>query len=444
MEYLLLIRQRWWWGFLLGLLIAVPVSLRMLEVPVTYTSSGFVIFQGDERRALEVRAVSDVDPNLRFQAEFLRSGPFLDRVAATLTPDEVEIIQQGYLETLRAGEPPPHPRDIIGKIQVSILGDLRMLRISHTGRSPQEPVLIVDRVIDTFINALAEQTARTDTGAMAFLRNQASDLRQRIEDRERKFVEFRQVRNLVSIEDSQALIAARIATLTTAVPQVRTERMDLEPLLQLLDETEKSGGNFTELRAIAGTPGVMELLSERARLQAEFARLDRRYLERHPRVIENRLAQQSVEQRLSAAVERAVATIRDRAKELADREARLRAELAKATDDQLELDKASVELGVMRREIDTDVRTLDRILAQISEQEIASQLAGANVRKWETPRPGGAAARIATKSLPWRSCSSSALRSRFRLRWTWPTRACWLPVMWRHSSAAIWSVKSLH
>lgn len=388
-EYLGLIRVRWWWGFVLGVVLAAPLVWVQLRKPVLYSSSGSVIFQrSDSQRALEVKAVSDVDPNLRFQMEQIRSGPFLNKVAATFSEEEIRRIQAGYLADPQWKRPLPSPRELLGGIQVSVFGDLQMIRVTLVGRSSDEPAILVNRLLDTFIRERAEQTARTDTGALVFLRAQAKDLRHRIEEQERRFVEFRQNLNMVSIEDSQALITARMATLTTAVTQTRTERLELEATYLQLREAREEERPLLELPFIAGDPQVSALRAEKSRLDAEATTLARRYLERHPRVIENQARREDLDIRLEVAVAGAARIIEDRFTGLGEREARLRAELASATEDQLKLDKASVELSVLRRQIESDTRTLDRLLEQIGEQEIASQLASANVMRWEEAVPG--------------------------------------------------------
>jgi polysaccharide biosynthesis transport protein len=386
-EYLLLIRLRWWWGLLLGLMVGLPIAWMELQKPITYTSSGSIIFQRESSQTvLDVRAASDVDQGLRFHMAQMTSSVFLDSVATTFTAEEIALIQSGYLTN--PTEQPPSVRDLLGSVSLSPVADLQIIRATARGKTPEEPALLVNRMLDQFVRQRAEQTAQTDTGALVFLRQQSSDLQKRIEDSEKSLVEFRQDRKLVSIEDTQALITARMSTLTSAVTQLRTERLELEPLLAEIHRIRAEGGDTEIVGRIQSNPAVSSLRAELRRLQTEAAALERRYLERHPKVIENTRRMAEVQASRDEAVAQAAQAFEDRLLELNKRETLLRAELAEAGSDQIELDKASVELGVLRRQIETDSRTLDRILTQISEQEIASQLAGANVRRWEFAAPG--------------------------------------------------------
>lgn len=388
MEYLLLIRANWWWSLAIGLVAGAVFGWLEFSKPTVFTSTGSMIFQRNQNtRVLEVRAASDGDTNLRFQVEQIKSAGFLDLVATTFTEEEVATLQKGYRSEATSA-PPPSPRELLARTVVAPTTELQLIRLTYTGMTPEEPPLIINRTIDVFVKQRAEQAAITDTGALDFLRKQSKELKDRIETAEKKLLEFRQDKNLISIEDTQALITARMSTLTTAVTQIRTERLELEPLVKQLQAVRSSGGDIGTLAQIKTMPEVGALRGELSRLEAEAATLDRRYLERHPKVIENATRRADVAKRLAGAIENAALSLEERLASLDSRETRLRAELAEAGQDQVTLDKSSVELNVLRRQIDTDTRTLERILTQISEQEIASQLAGANVRRWETAGPG--------------------------------------------------------
>lgn len=380
-EYLEVILQRWWLGAILGVLLAIPLGYRQIAVPLVFNSSGRLLYERPQN-ILDVRQVVE-DPAFQLELQRLRSGPFRDAVAARFAEDEVALLQSGYTDA--PGMPPPGVRSLVNGVQVSQVGGFPILEVFASGRSGDEVRLLVSAFMDEVIRQATERTELGTGAALTFLRNEARELEGRIADAERRLLEVRQRPDMAALEDSQGLLNARLSTITSAITSARLRRVELEAAVQELDATLAAGSSPLGLAVVAQREPVAAARARIVELEREAETLAQRYLERHPRVVENTFRLEVARRQLDEAVARAVLEARDELARASQAEERLRAEYAAAEREILEMEKTGVELIALRRQLENDKRTYDSVLERLNEAVLASRIGSGTFTIQEAP-----------------------------------------------------------
>lgn len=391
-DYLWIIREHW----ILALLFAVCISVffayrQMQEIPL-YRSSAILLFEPDTDRVINIQSVVDnpggraADFVIRNHLTDLRSNSFRDRIVESLTDEEKTLITKDYV-TDENQDPSVH--GIIGGANRIALVGGNIFKFEFHHRNPQAAALLSNRFSEEFIDFVLERGRKANESALRFLRSQSEELKLKVERSELAVQQYRQERNLVSLEESQNLIVERMKNLSGAL---NSEKVNLLNLTASLDQITAAGDDFEKLAALPAISSMGTLprnLDQRTQLLAQRNTLGLRYGKRHPRMIENAAALDVIEQEIRDALEKNVSDFQQQVVDSQARVDSLEQALTEAEADSLELDQVSIEYNVLRRKMDTDQRLFTQVHQRLNEAILASQLSETNLRLVDQAWPAG-------------------------------------------------------
>ena len=318
----------------------------------------------------------------------LQSTEVAEYVAKSLTPAERQLV----LGPAFAAHPPANENAAVLRVVRSSAtinrqpeALLLIVRVVH--RDPEAAALIANRYADQFLRYLFDKSSATNNAALVFLRDQAEDLRKKLETSERSLQEYRARYNLVSLDDSQNIVVDRLKALNTSATAARVRRSEIEVRLKQADIALEQHHDPAELASLAGSSALTEVQQKIDDLQAKRAVLAERYGRRHP-------AMQEIDRTLAALaklrddqVQASLANLRSQRDKAVAEEKELAAQLATAEADALKLDQLGVEYGVLKRALETQKTIYSQILSRLNEASISSQLESVNVRVADRAMP---------------------------------------------------------
>ena len=393
-DYLAMIKERWFLGMACALAVSSAVGYYMLNQPAVYQAEAVMIMDRGER-IVDFPQVVDTGIDgaggmwrimLENHMNQLTSRTFREYVAGSFSEEEKRRILAVYMEEEYEGEI-PSVVGALGGVNVRNVPGSFLLKIGVRHLDPEAAALIANRYVESYIRYSRERREAGNQDAIDFLTRQAEELRDRVEQAEVALQEYRQEHNLVSVEENQNLVVQRLNNINANLMEARNARMDLEARLrQALALREDSGslrdvGDFVE----AGD----ELVARLNNLRQEREVMSERYLERHPRMIENERAIQSIENLINENVERAIADMRNRLESAREREENLEKELRDAEAESLNLDRLRIEYTGLQRAAEGARQTHARILDRLNETEITSRLEDSNIRIVDRASPPG-------------------------------------------------------
>lgn len=382
---LVVLRSHIWVALALAVTACTLVAWQQMRKPKLYITNAALVFDNSERAesGFERTEFYMSESALMTRLEQLRSPELLDRVVATLTPEERAAVLGGLVRrsTAVAGDPDASARNAVrscmsfGRREGTVL-----LMISAVHGDPQVTVLLANRYAEMAVRYAYDRSSASSSASLKFLREQAEDLRKKSEAAERALQEYRQKYNLVSLEDNQNIIVDNLKALNASATTARVARMAIEARLEQAEEVLKRGEDATQLAAIAEAVSLAETARRLADLRSKHAIMAERYGRRHPAMQESARAIESLEKIRNEEIKTALASLRDvRAKALAE-ERQLEEQRTKAEKAALELDQLGVEYNILRRTVETHKASYTQILARLNDVTISTQLRGVNLK----------------------------------------------------------------
>lgn len=383
-DYLLMIRERWFLGLAAAVLLVGGLAVYQLTRPAVYEARASLMFEPSTMKVVEIESVVDTsfqgatDPRLQSHIGQMRSNAFFHYVAETFTAEEKEAILAPYIDPDKG--PPSLGAVVIPNIGTGFTRNTYILTVSARHRNAEVAAMIADRYAKKYIDFNRDRTASSNRTAVAFLEEQAEELLGRVEAAEEALNDYRREHNLVSLEENQNIIMRRLNGLSASVIEARVARLSLDSELEHVENYIDNDGDLMEIDSIAGYGSVANLREELDDLLSERALLEERYLENHPRMVQNTRSIESVRKHLQENVSMAVTELRSRHRRALQHERRLAAELAEAEKASLALEDVAVRYNVLRRQVESDRDTYAQIIDRLNETNISSQLDNVNIK----------------------------------------------------------------
>lgn len=382
-DYLLILRERWLVATAIAVIAVAIFAWYSMSRPPVYHATAEMLFEKSRERVVNIEGVdgpmySGMDDSvLQSHFEEMTSRAFLLKVADSLDDRETTLVASPYAEE---GVAPSAAQVVRDTVAVSHVSGSRMFRVTFKHRNPDAAALLANRFASEYMRHLSERTGVSNQRALSFLGERAEELREQIEAGERDLQNYRQEHNLVSLEENQNIIVERLKNLNNALTEARVERLAVDSQVNQVEQALETGENLLNIPVLSQSTNLQGVLARLDEARAQRELLGRKYLERHPRLVENQELIDSLERLRDDVVGRLRNELLNRQQGLAQREERLHVELASAEAAALNLDRQAIEYNVLRRALETNKRMYDQILARLNETSVASHLDGSNVR----------------------------------------------------------------
>ena len=320
-DYLIMVRERWYWGLLAGLLAAAVLVGLELRRPAYYTTAAQLLFERPSS-ALRGGGMIDSGGELGLAAEFvrLRSAKFLDYVVASFTPAQIAAIREPYFqEELPLAEQPSAQAVIGPRLDIEEVRNEPIARIWISHRDPATAKLVADQFALSYINFTRDRSAENANQSLEFLREEERKQRQRVEEANAALQAYREQHNIPMQRESQGLLAQNLQNIGTQYQNAKNERLGIESTLRQIESFQESGKYLEQISYISSYRTVPTLQKEIDDLRSERAQLEQRYLENHPTLKANTLAIEAKTALLNEVISMAVTELRashDRARQL--------------------------------------------------------------------------------------------------------------------------------
>lgn len=345
-DYLIIIRERFWIALPLALIVGLGYAYQKSRAVPMYQSTATMQIEKPEKvvtsqEVVDTTVNSDIELNTYLQV--ISSQKLRNRVADSITPAELAILQRPYRDTATVGQSLPGAGALIGSINVQAVRNSFLVKITAYNRDPEAAALVANRYVDQFMQHLLESVGGRNEYAVDYLQKRAGELREEAATAENKLLDYMKAQKLVSLDSSTNIVTDRLNAVNAALQQARLTRLSTEDLFNQVETFRSEGKNLLEIGYISnhGTvPAVRAQLAELVRSQAVLAD---RYLERHPKMIDVANAINVAQAQLTKAVELAIADLKASLEKARSQETSLEREYAETERDQIRLRDLSIE-----------------------------------------------------------------------------------------------------
>ena len=213
---------------------------------------------------------------------------------------------------------PPSYESLLGRVSggvsVSPIRLSRLVDVSVESPNRNEAALIANTIISKFLEQDNNRKRGKLTNAVDFLQTEAANLSDKVRDNFGALLTYKMENDIISLEESQnvtlqALIQAQ-TDYDTAHSREVSAMAAAEEAARVFEET----GNYGTIPDVATDTEVRKIRGDLALAEAELAELLKRYLDKHPKVIEKRGKIESLKEGLASSERRIFDSILNQAK----------------------------------------------------------------------------------------------------------------------------------
>lgn len=338
------------------------------------------------------------DPEfLTTQYELLKSRALAERVAneLDLTAATLEGLQDpgwtsrvlGLLRPQAKSDParaPASPNDAAallkqatGVVQQGLsvmpVKESRLVRIAFDSPDPKFSVRVANAIAEGFIASTLERRMGTTSYAKTYLEDQLAQTKAKLEESERKIVEFAQKEGLVNTgSDGTSLATQNLTSLNASMAVAQSDR-----ILAASRWRQASGGALSG-DMLAGT-NISGMQQQRATLQMQYQEKLQKYKPDYPEMQGIKSQIDEVTRQIAAETGRARSAVKAEYDAAVAREGMLKNQIASLRGDSLDTDSRSIDYNILKREADTNRQLYDSLLQRFKEVGAAGDVRSNNI-----------------------------------------------------------------
>ncbi len=252
-------------------------------------------------------------------------------------------------------------------LSVEPLRNTRLVRIHFDHPDPKVALEVVNAVAETFMDMNIERRFEASAYAKEFIREQLAQVQAKLEDSERRLVEFAREHEIVTMAEGGSVDAQRLREINMALSRAEQARIEAESRYQHLV------GQGAVIGAPAGvdSPVIQELKKAKARLEAEYNEKLLLYKPAYPMMVELRGRIDELEAQIAEEGAQILAALRSEYLAAKAKEDMLRERLEAVKQEVLALRDRSIQYNILQREVKTNRELYNGLLQRLKEVGVA-------------------------------------------------------------------------
>jgi capsular exopolysaccharide synthesis family protein len=350
-DYYIILREHVWISLPVAVVAALGYFFVHARKTPVYEAVASLQFEKPET---VVTSQGVVDPSVRSDLDLntyihdIESNRLRSSVIDSFTSGERTILQRAAMSHLKPGEAPPSIGGLLGSLRAEPLRNSYLITITVDHEDPEAAALVANRYVEKFMDYLFESVGGKNEEAVTYLKGRAEQLRKDSEDAEKQLQDYMRAHNLVSLDKSIDIVADRLKSVNSALTTARLDLLSVEELVQEVGDFRKQGKDLLEISYISAHGAVPALKTQLNDAEQTQALLVERYLERHPKVIDNANKIAITKEQLAKAVDLAIADLQTRLSAARDNVAALEGEYKTQEQQELSLRALSVDFNSLQ------------------------------------------------------------------------------------------------
>ena len=402
-EYARALFGSWWLILIVAAVVVLGALAASLMMTPQYRATTTLQI---EREAMKVVAMEDLIPSespmdrdfYQTQYELLMSRSLARRVIAKaglanhpVYREAVAAASEKLGSTPAAGGQPAAAsrRDLIDRaltdqvlasLEIEPVRNSRLVKVNFSSPDPDLSARVANTYASEFIASGLEHRLQASSFATQYLSERLTQIKQRLQDSEKNFVDFAGQEKIVSVgEDKPSLPAQNLEELNALLASAQDARIKSEAAWR-----QARYGSGLALPQVVSNPLIQNLMQTRAQLSADYQQKLSTFKPDYPEML--RLNSQMSE--VGRQINSQIANIRESIKaqyEAADTQERmLEARIEQLKGAELDLQDRSIRYNMFKREVDTNRQLYDGLLQRFKEIGVAGNVGANNISVVDT------------------------------------------------------------
>jgi capsular exopolysaccharide synthesis family protein len=395
----ILVKRRWTVLSVLGIVFTAVLVSTLLTTPI-YRATSTLQIDRDTIEVVQVKgmesAVGAGDRDfLQTQYELLRGRALAERVVSQLNLVDSPAFEKmmprspwGQLLSFFGGtdKAVDSEESVAAKrravvsafrkgLTIEPVRNSRLVQIQYESPNPKFSTQVADIVAEAFIASNLEHRFDASSYAKSYLQEQLQQIKVKLEDSERKLVEFAQKEQIVGIGGEATLTEQNLGSINTAWAKAREERIGAEAKWR-----QAQAAHGTALPAdVLGSSIIRTLQERRATAMADYQDKLRLYKPEYPLMLQLKGQIDEMSKQIADEVAGIKASIRAGYLAASEQESMLAHQLGGLKSDFMDLQNRSIQYNIYKREVDTNRQLYDGLLQRYKEIGVAGGVSTNNI-----------------------------------------------------------------
>jgi exopolysaccharide transport family protein len=243
----------------------------------------------------------------------------------------------------------------------------RVIAIEFSSRDPRLAAEIPNEMAKVYLALQSGAKLDTNSEASRWLEPEIANLREKVEEAERKVAEYRSQSDLLPTGENSNFAVRQLNDISTEVARVRGERANAEARAESVRTVLKNGGAPDTLSDVVGSPMIQRLKESESQIQGQISDLSTSMLEGHPRLKGLRSQLAGIREQIKSETQKILSSLENEARTAATRETQLVQQLNTLKADTARAGEDEVGLKALEREATAQRQLLETYLARYRE-----------------------------------------------------------------------------
>lgn len=423
----IVLKYKWTLLLVIGLALMAAAVKTFLSTPV-YRST--VILQIDRATPRVVRFENDPEQerlgnddaiSMRTQQELLKSRSLAERVidelrldrsgaraqnnlaldsapaAATEENPQPGVETKGdYLDRLIAGyrkmtNPSSRSNEVLGREAVisEFLGSLtvepvrssRLVKLHVDNTDPALAARIANTAVQSYIAMAMERRLEGTSYAKNFLEDQIKQVKAKLEESERRLSAYAQTNQIVTLDEKTSAINQTYVEYASALAKAEQETIKASAVLAEMQRNPEASA------AVVDNKTIQAFKERRARLHVEYQENLRIFKPDFPKMLQLKAQIAEIDSQIQGEVVAVGGSLKAQFDAVARQEAQIRDKLAQTRKAVLTTQEQSIDLNLLKREVDTNRQLYDNLLQRFKEVGISANISSNNISVVDSAEP---------------------------------------------------------
>lgn len=262
---------------------------------------------------------------------------------------------------------------IQGGLSVEPVKESRLVRLSFDSPDPAFSARVANAVAEGFIASSLERRMGTTSYAKTYLEDQLQQTKGKLEDAERKLVEFAQQEGLVNTgSEGTSLATQNLTELNGLLAAAQSDRIRAQARWR-----QASSGAMASDMLSSSSVGALQ--QQRAALQGQYQQKLAVFKADYPEMVQLKAQIDAVNREIGAELGRLRASVKAEYDAASSNEGMLKAQIANLRGEALDTDSRSIQYNILKREADTNRQMYDSLLQRFKEVGAAGDVRTNNI-----------------------------------------------------------------
>ena len=243
----------------------------------------------------------------------------------------------------------------------------RVIGIEFNSQDPHLAAEIPNEMAKVYLSLQSGAKLDTNSEATRWLEPEIANLREKVREAEQKVAEYRSQSDLLPTGENTTFAVRQLNDISTELARVRGERASAEARAEGVRAVLESGGAPDTLPAVVGSQMIQRLKENEAQIQAQISDLSTSLLEGHPRLKGLRSQIAGIRTQIKAETRKILTSLENEAKTAGLRENQLVQQLNTLKADTARAGEDEVGLKALEREAAAQRQLLETYLARYRE-----------------------------------------------------------------------------